>query len=283
MSSSDASRSPSKAAPANPFAEVVLPPSPPRADSPVPHAPSSPPPEDEPHNVVELPSSSAPKRELSQAELARDLNKEYAPDGVATYRCACLALSTAATVGSSKLVRLTRACTSPAAASLVRPPRHLLSVQTHGPSNPLRVIAHCDVDAAYARESRAAAAAPTATRPADASTLPARPPALHPPSPACAPEFEAKRLGLDNSVPIAVQQWQGLIAINYAARAFGITRHENIQEARKKCPELIVCHVATLKDGDDEPRYHEKPSMHNHKVCARARARFSRLPVRTLR
>ena len=28
-----------------------------------------------------------------------------------------------------------------------------------------------------------------------------------------------------------------------------------------------MCHVATLKDGDDAPRYHENPSMHNHKVC----------------
>jgi hypothetical protein len=31
--------------------------------------------------------------------------------------------------------------------------RHLLSSQSLGPTNPLRVIAHCDVDAAYARAS----------------------------------------------------------------------------------------------------------------------------------
>ena len=41
-------------------------------------------------------------------------------------------------------------------------------------------------------------------------------------------EFEGVRLGLDKTVPIAVQQWQGLIAINYPARAFGITRHMNV-------------------------------------------------------
>ncbi|CDZ97941.1 DNA polymerase iota/DNA damage inducible protein [Phaffia rhodozyma] len=107
--------------------------------------------------------------------------------------------------------------------------RHLLSPQTLGPSNPLRVIAHCDVDAAYA-------------------------------------QFEAKRLDLDRSVPIAVQQWSALIAVNYAARAFGITRHENVFEAKKKCPELVCVHVATLKDGDEEPGYHEKPNMNTDKV-----------------
>jgi hypothetical protein len=47
--------------------------------------------DEQPPDVVELPSSSAARRELSQADLARDLDKEYAPDGVATYRCVRLA------------------------------------------------------------------------------------------------------------------------------------------------------------------------------------------------
>ena len=44
-------------------------------------------------------------------------------------------------------------------------------------SNPLRVVSHVDIDAAYA-------------------------------------QFEIKRLGIDPAKPVAVQQWQGLIAIN---------------------------------------------------------------------
>jgi DNA polymerase eta len=38
-------------------------------------------------------------------------------------------------------------------------------------------------------------------------------------------QVESKRLGIpQESVPLAVQQWQGLIAVNYAARKQGVTR-----------------------------------------------------------
>ena len=56
-------------------------------------------------------------------------------------------------------------------------------------------------------------------------------------------KVESVRLGIPPEEPLAVQQWQGLIAINYPAREFGITRHENIAEAKKKCPELHLAHV----------------------------------------
>lgn len=58
--------------------------------------------------------------------------------------------------------------------------------------------------------------------------------------------MEQKRLGIPRNVPVAVQQWEGLIAVNYAARAAGITRHMRVNEAKQKCPELICCHVQTL-------------------------------------
>lgn len=87
--------------------------------------------------------------------------------------------------------------------------RHLLSSSSLVPSNPLRVIAHCDVDAAYAA-------------------------------------FEGRRLGLDpHVIPLAVQQWTGLIAVSYAARRAGVTRFMNIEEAKQKCPDLKLVHVAT--------------------------------------
>ncbi|KZO91117.1 DNA/RNA polymerase [Calocera viscosa TUFC12733] len=107
--------------------------------------------------------------------------------------------------------------------------RHLLSPQTLNVHNPLRVVALIDSDAFYA---------------------------------AC----EQVRLGLDPTLPIAVQQWQGLIAINYPARAFGITRMMSVTEAKKKCPSLIAVHVMTYKDGAREPGYWPDAKPSTHKV-----------------
>ena len=38
----------------------------------------------------------------------------------------------------------------------------------------------------------------------------------------------------------------GLIAINYAARGAGVTRHMKVQEAKKVCPGLVAVHVEVL-------------------------------------
>lgn len=56
--------------------------------------------------------------------------------------------------------------------------RHLLSPSSFTPTNPLRVIALCDIDAAYA-------------------------------------QFEQVRLGLSPDIPLICAQWQSLIAVNY--------------------------------------------------------------------
>ncbi|OAV93103.1 hypothetical protein PTTG_08028 [Puccinia triticina 1-1 BBBD Race 1] len=100
-----------------------------------------------------------------------------------------------------------------------------------GPQHPLRVIAHCDVDAAYA-------------------------------------QFEQVRLNIPPEKPLAVQQWRGLIAVNYPARKFGITRHLAFDEAKKLCPHLICVHVATYAQGasETEAKYHENPKPETHKV-----------------
>ncbi|KAI9847763.1 MAG: DNA-directed DNA polymerase eta rad30 [Thelocarpon superellum] len=81
-------------------------------------------------------------------------------------------------------------------------------------------------------------------------------------------QCEQIRLGLPEDQPLAVQQWQGLIAINYPARAFGLSRHIDIAEAKKLCPELIMQHVATWKEGEDKWAYHDDASAHlaTHKV-----------------
>lgn len=60
------------------------------------------------------------------------------------------------------------------------------------------------------------------------------------------PQVEQRRLGLSADIPLAVQQWEGIIAINYAAKGRGVTRHMRVAEARAKCPELRCVHVQTL-------------------------------------
>ncbi|POS86720.1 hypothetical protein EPUL_002463 [Erysiphe pulchra] len=96
---------------------------------------------------------------------------------------------------------------------------------------PLRVIAHVDLDAFYA-------------------------------------QCEMVRLGVPETQPLAVQQWQGLIAINYAAREFGLSRHVNVTDAKKLCPNLIMQHVPTWKEGNEKWAYHEDAfrNMATHKV-----------------
>ncbi|RYP12383.1 hypothetical protein DL765_007371 [Monosporascus sp. GIB2] len=61
---------------------------------------------------------------------------------------------------------------------------------------------------------------------------------------------------------------EGLIAINYPARKFGIGRHCTVTEAKKLCPQLISQHVATWKEGDERWDYHDDAATHigTHKV-----------------
>ncbi|KAH7390233.1 hypothetical protein BKA64DRAFT_117940 [Cadophora sp. MPI-SDFR-AT-0126] len=96
---------------------------------------------------------------------------------------------------------------------------------------PLRVIAHVDLDAFYA-------------------------------------QCEMIRLGVKEDQPLAVQQWQGLIAINYPARAFKLARHVSPTEAKKLCPNIILQHVATWREGDEKWAYHDDAASNiaTHKV-----------------
>ncbi|KAJ6570180.1 hypothetical protein DFH09DRAFT_1154251 [Mycena vulgaris] len=103
-----------------------------------------------------------------------------------------------------------------------------LFAQNLGVRDPLRVIALCDSDAFYA---------------------------------AC----EMVRLGIPDK-PLVVLQWQMLIAVNYPARTFGITRMMNLQQAKELCPEIVVVHVATYAEGEKEPAYRENPDSRTHKI-----------------
>ncbi|KAI1454066.1 DNA/RNA polymerase [Annulohypoxylon moriforme] len=109
--------------------------------------------------------------------------------------------------------------------------RQLGLLASYSTSSPLRVIAHVDLDAFYA-------------------------------------QAEMVRLGIAEDQPLAVQQWQGLIAVNYPARNFGIGRHCTVTDAKKLCPNLIAQHVATWKEGDEKWAYHDDAASHigTHKV-----------------
>jgi len=75
-------------------------------------------------------------------------------------------------------------------------------------------------------------------------------------------QCEMVRLGVPETQPLAVQQWQGLIAINYPAREFGLSRHVTITEAKQKCPEIVLQHVATWREGDDKWAYRDDAAKH---------------------
>ncbi|EFR00972.1 DNA polymerase eta [Nannizzia gypsea CBS 118893] len=93
--------------------------------------------------------------------------------------------------------------------------RHFQLLRSFSTRTPLRVIAHIDLDAFYA-------------------------------------QCEMIRLGTPRDQPLAVQQWQSLIAVNYAARPFGVSRMITAEEARKLCPQLLTPHVATFREGEGE-------------------------------
>ncbi|OLL26007.1 N-acetyltransferase eso1 [Neolecta irregularis DAH-3] len=109
--------------------------------------------------------------------------------------------------------------------------RHLAPAAMRAPArdSPLRVIAHIDLDAFYS-------------------------------------QVELVRLQLSPDTPLAVQQWRSIIAVNYPARAFGLTRHETIESALLKCPHLVLQHVQTWKEDQVKPHYHLNPDMATHKV-----------------
>ncbi|KAI8808330.1 hypothetical protein BJ742DRAFT_853689 [Cladochytrium replicatum] len=85
-------------------------------------------------------------------------------------------------------------------------------------------------------------------------------------------QVEHRRLDIPHSEPLCVQQWQSLIAVNYAARARGVRRFHTAEEAKKICPEVRLVHVATFVEGEMVPRYREgeegslKVSQRTHKV-----------------
>ncbi|KAL4896048.1 hypothetical protein BDV59DRAFT_126862 [Aspergillus ambiguus] len=111
--------------------------------------------------------------------------------------------------------------------------RQFQLLRTGSTASPLRVIAHIDLDAFYA-------------------------------------QCEMVRLRTPPEQPLAVRQWDSLIAINYPARAFGITRMISAAEAKKLCPEIVLQHVATFREGEGGKWAYREDAFRNigsDKVC----------------
>lgn len=107
--------------------------------------------------------------------------------------------------------------------------RHLHLLRQGSTATPLRAIAHIDLDAFYA-------------------------------------QCEMVRLGTPRDTPLAVRQWDSLIAVNYAARPSGITRMVTAAEARKLCPNIVLQHVATFREGEGGRWAYRDDSFRNIKT-----------------
>ncbi|EXF85504.1 sister chromatid cohesion protein Eso1 [Colletotrichum fioriniae PJ7] len=68
-------------------------------------------------------------------------------------------------------------------------------------------------------------------------------------------QYESVRLGLLPSKPLAVRQWNAIIALNYPAKDRGLKRTISVEEARRLCPDIVLQHVPTWREGDDCWRY----------------------------
>lgn len=80
----------------------------------------------------------------------------------------------------------------------------------HQPSTSSRVILHIDMDAFYC-------------------------------------QVERQRLGLDDQVPLVVEQWGGIIAVSYPAKRLGITRHMRVKDVQAlNIQDVKFIHVETI-------------------------------------
>lgn len=68
-------------------------------------------------------------------------------------------------------------------------------------------------------------------------------------------QVEQKVRGIPWEVPCAVQQYSGLIAVNYAAKACGVRRFTSISDAQLMCPGLQLLHVTMRHNKVDLTKY----------------------------
>lgn len=92
-------------------------------------------------------------------------------------------------------------------------------------------------------------------------------------------QVESVRHGYPEDQPLAVQQWQSLIAVNYAARKFGINRMDSVLVAKNKCPDLILVHTETLDDKKISLRPYREASQQILSIFQRFCKRIERASI----
>jgi DNA polymerase eta len=78
-------------------------------------------------------------------------------------------------------------------------------------------------------------------------------------------QVEQVRLGILNE-PLCVQQWNGILSVNYIARELGISRKWTAQDIKEKLPQVHLAHVPVLQMGETKPRYVPQSDIHNQKA-----------------
>ncbi|RQM23052.1 hypothetical protein B5M09_004714 [Aphanomyces astaci] len=96
-------------------------------------------------------------------------------------------------------------------------------------------------------------------------------------------QVEHERLGIPHSEPLAVQQWGSLLAVNYAARPFGVVRSTlsshlircvdgcMFEQAKTSAMRARSPHVETLGDGSDVApnRSKQKAILRRYRIASR--------------
>ena len=92
-------------------------------------------------------------------------------------------------------------------------------------------------------------------------------------------QCEGVRLGIPPDQPLGVQQFLHVIAINYPARAAGLKKVVTAVEAKQKCPNIVLQHVPTWREGDDTWRYRD--DVRDHMSTDKSSLDYYRLQSRT--
>lgn len=71
-------------------------------------------------------------------------------------------------------------------------------------------------------------------------------------------QVEQVRLNLTKDDPVVCVQWQAVIAVNYAARKYGIKRMDTLEKCKEKCPHLVLAHAAVYEKGSTSWKYLDK-------------------------
>lgn len=94
-------------------------------------------------------------------------------------------------------------------------------------------------------------------------------------------QVEQIRLGIPSTVPLAIQQWERIIAVNYAARSFGVTRHSSYRDCLEACPQIKLVHVATYSlENNCELRQYNASEIDNVIIPDRMKFKASLDPYR---